>query len=289
MSNLLNGITKTLKNKWYIISAGLLILGIAMILIKSNNLTGFRANGAIVTIAMGELNYDRDKLATSVSKIDSNATINYLDSSVNIITTTNQKAIEIFNSVKADFSLTAEEADVSGDVFYSVINFNIMAVLLVIVVCFIFSFIVFCLMLGYKYAFSNLISNIVSIVLVLAVFLILNLPLGMPFISMIFLSIISIFYFDMSNSVIVKDQIKKVKKAVISDIVDRLYENTIESILIVKIVILCSLVVLAIVIPHLRRYALSTFFVILISVYFSYFLTNPLWLKFKEGEKTSKI
>lgn|GEM_PF-5897503 len=288
MNNLL-GIVKTLKNKWYIISAGLLILGIAVILIKSNNLTGFRTNGAMVSIAMGESNYDRDKLASSVNKIDSNATINYLDRDVNIMTTTKEKADEIFNSVKADFSLTAEKADVSGEVRYSVINFNIMTVLSIIGVCFAFSFVVFCVMLGYEYALSNLISNVISIILVLAVFLVLNLPLDMPFISMIFLTIILIFYFDMSNLIIIKDQIKKVKKAVISDIVDRLYENTIESNLSVKIMILFSLIVLAIVIPNLMRYALSAFFAIIISVYFSYFLTNPLWLKLKSREKINKI
>lgn len=288
MNNLL-GISKTLRNKWYIISAVILILAIAIVLIKSGDLSGLKANGAMVTITMADANYDRNKLTESVNKVEPKATVNYIENSatVNIVTTTKEKADEIFNTVKADFSLENEKPDVSGDILFNAINFNQSTVFLIIGVCFIFSFIIFCIVMDYKYAISNLASTIMSIITVLALFLALNLSLDMSFISMLVLTIILVFYFDMTNSIILKDEIKKVKKVVMSDIVDHLYENTIESNIIVKVVILCSLVVLAIVIPQLGIYALSTFIVILLSLYFSYFLTNPLWLKLKEGKKAS--
>ncbi len=289
MNNLLK-VVKNIRNKWFIISAVILILGIVIILFKSNSLTGLRPSGAMVTITMEETNYDKAKFLESVNKVDPKAIINYIDSDskVDVVTTTKEKADGIFNQVKTDFSLKADKPDVSGEILYKAISFNIETLLSIIGACLIFSFVVFWFLLGYKYALSNLASNIVVVILALAVFLILNLPLGMPFAAMIVLSIILLFYFDMTNSIIMKDHINKLKKIVMEDLIEHMYAITLQTNVIASIIVLLSLLILAIIISFLRRYSLASFIVIFLSLYLSYFLTSPLWLKLKEGKKTIK-
>ena len=286
MDNLLK-LIKNMRSRWFIISAIILILGVAVILFKSNKLSGYIPNRAIVIIQMEDTNIDKNKFAQSVQKIDASAVINYIDSDakVDVVTSTKEKADEIFNQIKTDFSLKADKPYASGDILYKAINFNLGTVLSIVGVCFVFSFIVFWVLLGYRYAFSNIVAYILSIISILATFLILNLQLNMTFVAVIILSLVLIFYFDMTNCIIIKDQLKKVKKAVLNDVMDYMYTNTIKNNAIVCITILGSLLILAIVISFLRRYAFATFIAILFSLYYSYFLTSPLWQKIKVGEK----
>ncbi len=267
----------------------MLVLGIVVIILKANTLTGSISKGALVTINLEEANYDKNKLASSVKKIDNSADIHYLDdiNKVDIFTNSKEKADEIFNTVKTDFSLKAEKADISGNIAFKVFNFDLRSCLIMIVVCIVFSFIAMIPFLGVKYGIANAVSNIFNIVLIFAMFLLFNLQLNISFISMIIISIVILFYFDISNSIIIEAQMKKMKKVILDDVMNYLYQDTTTNNIIVKLILLCTALVLAFMFPVLRVYMLIAFIILLLSLYSSYFLTNSLWLKLKEN-KASK-
>ncbi|WP_207289670.1 protein translocase subunit SecF [Senegalia massiliensis] len=279
------------KNIFFIISAIVIVIGIAMLFINGLNFGIDFTGGTLIQIDLGkeipvseirEITDEYDENADIVHAGDENHEI--------IIKTTedysNEKRNEIFNKFKEKYKLESDKPLQSQKIGPAIgkeirndalIAIGIAMVGMLIYITFRFEF---------KFGLSAIIALIHDILITLAIFAIFKLPVNVSFVA----ALLTIVGYSINDTIVVFDRIREnlklFKKTDYAKLVDTSISQTIVRSINTSFTTFIAIACLYIFgVDAIKEFALPLILGILIGTYSSIFIASPVWYLFKTNSK----